>query len=169
MLPLPLPFHGHSHKHKRQRSKCTGELKVNTGLSASSYIVFNKTAEVNLKVAFGFGIRIQVIYLSAMIVMEDPEDGCSFPFTTLCQLQPQQTASRHALPSTASTGNAAVRRPFEKKSIVWKQPLKYMPHRLRVPYDTILSPRRLQKLLQFTAIQHHVFTPFKSSKQIITG
>lgn len=58
MLPLPLPFHGHLHKHNRQHSKCTGELKVNTGLSASSYIVFNKTAEVNVKVAFGFGIRI---------------------------------------------------------------------------------------------------------------
>lgn len=52
---VPSPDTGTS---KWQHSKCTRELRVNTGLSASSYIVFNKTAEVNLKVVFGFGIRI---------------------------------------------------------------------------------------------------------------
>lgn len=89
-----------------------GELEVSAGLSASSYIVFNKTAEVNLKVAFGFEIRISVIYLFAMIVMEDPEDCCSFPFPTLCWLQAQQTASRHTLPSAASTSNTDVHKSF---------------------------------------------------------
>lgn len=78
--------------HRRQHRRCTGELKATTGLSAGSYIVFNKTAEVNLKVAFGSETGIQVIYL---FICNDSDGrargGCSFPSPTLCWLQAGST------------------------------------------------------------------------------